>query len=450
MTANQARSGCRHSSIVPAVEAARPDPVSWHVAKWGDDPFSRGSWSYLRPGGSPGDRWALAAPVDDRFVLCGEAVGTDQPAMTHGAFDSGTRAAEWCLSVTQPGASVVVIGAGLAGIGAASTLRDAGCAPVVVEARDRLGGRVHTVDLPAGDGTAAVAVDAGAAWLQQFPKNPFAALGRGLGLDLIGNDFHAPLAGAPDGAAGDVLGALEGLARACRAATRVADTSIAGVVAAMESSDGRALRFALDVDVVLETGASLADTSARWFFAEDGVGNDDHIIRGGYRAIVDHLAAGLDVRLGHAVDRVVWDAGGVVVSGHDGDGTPFSMRADRCICSLPISLLHAGWPELVPGLPPTHRDALARIGMGVVEKVLLRFAERWWPVPPSGYFRWYDTPASWAEWVDLTDVCGAPAVAALIAHEAVTREHRGRTDTEIAAAATDVLHRWSRAVSSAR
>jgi monoamine oxidase len=120
--------------------------------------------------------------------------------------------------------------------------------------------------------------------------------------------------------------------------------------------------------------------------------------------------------------------------------------ADRCICSLPISLLQRGEPVLSPGLPQRHREALARIGMGVVEKVLLRFEERWWPAPERGYMRWYDNPASWCEWVDLTDGCGAPVVAGLIAHDAVTRHHHGRSDTEIARAATAALQRWASAV----
>ena len=60
--------------------------------------------------------------------------------------------------------------------------------------------------------------------------------------------------------------------------------------------------------------------------------------------------------------------------------------------------------------------------------------------------RWFDTPTSWCEWGDLTDGCGAPVVAGLIAHDAVDRHHRGRTDAEVVAAAADALWRWAAAV----
>ena len=61
---------------------------------------------------------------------------------------------------------VVVVGAGIAGLAAASRLRRAGIACVVLEARDRIGGRLHTVDL------AGVPVDLGGSWIHHPIGNP--------------------------------------------------------------------------------------------------------------------------------------------------------------------------------------------------------------------------------------------------------------------------------------
>ena len=418
------------------------------MARWGDEPFTRGGWSYVRPGGSPHDRWTLAEPIDDRFVLCGEAVGTDQPAMVHGAWDSGRRAAAWCIDRSQPGDSVIVLGAGIAGLSAARALTDAGVPSIVLEARDRIGGRVHTIDLPGSPGASNVRVDAGAAWLQQFPRNPLAPILRSLGATLAHSDFNAPVEAAAHGAVGDVAAALAALADAAALATSASagagDASLSAVRDAMPVALDIALQYAIDADVVLETGAGIDDTSARWFFAEDGVGSDDHYIREGYGVLAADLARGLDIRLAHEVTGVHWDDNGVTVDLRD--RSPFA--ATRSIDALPLSMLHAGTPQLTPGLPAAHIDALARIGFGVCEKVLLRYESRWWPVPASGYFRWYDTPASWCEWADLTDGCGAPVVAAFVAHDAVARHHHGRNDAEVAAAAHDVLTRWAESVRS--
>ena len=71
-----------------------PSPIAWHVARWADDPWSRGSWSFIRPGGSPRDRATLGEPVHGRVVLAGEATHPEQPGMVHGAWLTGVRAAE--------------------------------------------------------------------------------------------------------------------------------------------------------------------------------------------------------------------------------------------------------------------------------------------------------------------------------------------------------------------
>jgi monoamine oxidase len=156
----------------------------------------------------------------------------------------------------------------------------------------------------------------------------------------------------------------------------------------------------------------------------------------GYGALIERLAEGLDVRLGLPVRRVSWSAGGVAVETPEGE-----LRAERCICSVPLALLRDGRPELRPGLPERQRSALGRLGVGVVEKVLLRFGERWWPRVESGYLRWHDDPPSWVEWADLSDGAGVPLVAGLIAGPAVARHHRGRSDAEIARAAAQVFGR---------
>ena len=72
--------------------------------------------------------------------------------------------------IVGPVDRVVVVGAGIAGLAAASRLRRAGIACVVLEARDRIGGRLHTVDL------SGVPVDLGGSWIHHPIGNPISAL----------------------------------------------------------------------------------------------------------------------------------------------------------------------------------------------------------------------------------------------------------------------------------
>ncbi len=420
-----------HSYAVGQTVRMVPKPIVHHVARWGDDRWAQASWSALAPGGTAAHRSQLGQPIDGRFVIAADATNPTAPSMTHGAYDEGVRAATWAAHVAKA-SSVVVIGAGFAGLGAASTLRDLGVSVVVLEARDRIGGRAHSVDL--GDG---VVADAGAAWLQQWPTNSLARLAEQWGIATVSTDFHRPLTAAPDGPVGDLDAAIAAIRVACLASP--ADASLAEALAPylaeLSPDDRRAAQHALDMEIDLENGASHDQLSAHGVFSEPGVGVDDRWLPGGYTQLQQRLAVGVDIRLGHAVRDITWDADGVSVDGH---------RADVCICTIPVWLL----PEvhMSPGLTEQHRDALAHLTPVVVEKVILRFEERWWPSSESGYLRWCDTPASWGEWLDLTNGTGAPMVAGLIAGDAVTRRHRGRTDEEVATDVAAALAGLARAV----
>ena len=346
--------------------------------------------------------------------------------MVHGAHSSGVAAARWAIA--SGGHSVIVVGAGMAGLSAARHLADSGLDVVVLEARDRLGGRTHTIEL------GGVTIDVGAAWVQQFPRNPLGRLAESLGFTLVPTHFDRALAAAADGPVGDVRAAFAALDAAIdRDGPPLAD-QVARYVGGLSPAERRLARFAIEGELLLETGAPLTDVSPHGL-DEDGAAPGDPWLPGGYRQLIEHLAVGLDVRCGTPVHTIEWDLDGVSVDW---------LAADRCICTVPVGVLDS--ITFAPGLPPAHRDALNHLAMGMFEKAVLQFEERWWPASPSGYLRWYDTPSSWTEWLDLTDVVGAPTIAGLIAGQAVNDHHRGRTDEEVAMAAARALAAWATAV----
>jgi predicted NAD/FAD-dependent oxidoreductase len=421
-----------------------PLPLRGVVARWGDEPFSRGSWTALRPGASPESRHRLGVPIDDRFVVASDATNPTAPSMVHGAWLQGRRAADWAAAVGRTGERVVIIGAGVAGLAAAEALSHQQREVVVVEARDRIGGRTHTVQL--GD----TMVDLGAAWMQQLPTNPLVPVVERLGLQRVRTDFAMPLAAAADGAVPDVAAALDALAE--HLSTAAPSASLADVLpaylASLSPAQARATRLAVDVELDLENGAPFDQLSAVHVLTEPGVGAGDAWLPGGYRGIVDHLAVGIDVRLGQEVRSIRWDESGVRVRGQDAAGTPFDVVADRCICCIPVWLLPT--LHIEPGLTADHRAALADLAVCTVHKVVLQYSSRWWPRHPTGnnYLRWYDSPVNWGEWLDLSDHALTPTVAGLIAGEAIDREYAGRDDAAVISAAHAAFGRWAEAVRS--
>jgi monoamine oxidase len=383
----------------------------------------------LRPGGTIAHRHALARPIDDRVVLAGEAVDREQASMVHGAHTSGIAAAKWAIA--SGGRSVIVVGAGVAGLSAARALADAGVDVVVLEARDRLGGRTHTIDV------GGIPIDVGAAWMQQFPRNPLGPLAESLGLSLVPTHFDRALAASVDGPVGDVHAAFDALKASIDRDGLPLATQVARYLSGLTPADRRLAQFAIEGEFLLEVGSPLEDVSPH-MLDEDGAAPGDPWLPGGYRQLIAHLATGIDVRLGTPVHRIEWDRDGVSVDW---------LAADRCICTVPVGAL--GSIDFSPGLPATHRDALHHLGMARFEKAVLQFDERWWPASPSGYLRWYDSPPSWTEWLDLTDVVGTPTIAGLIGGDAVTAHHDGRTDEAVALAATAALAEWASAVATA-
>ncbi len=404
-------------------------PTAWHVTHWRDDAYSLGAYSTLLPGGRPQHRHVLGECLDGRLVIAGEACNPEAPAMTHGAWDDGTRAAS--LAVQAGARRVIVIGAGCAGLGAAHHLRANGVDCVVIEARERIGGRTHSLQL--GE----VTVDVGAAWLQQFADNALAREAEHLGLTMVATDFSQPLSAASDGAVQGINEAWQALRQGVDRSLPLAE-GIERYLAGLEPAQARAARYAIDGNLIIEACLPLTQLSVE-SLDEEGVGNEDRFLPGGYSQIIEHLASGLDIRLGQPVSQIDW---------RDGELRINDERGDFCICTVPLGVLKT--LRFLPELPPAQRDALAHLGMGKLEKVVLQFEQRWWPRSPTGYLRWYDTPASWIEWLDLTDAVGKPTIAGLIAADALEREFAGRSDKEIALAARDALQAWAKAIDAAQ
>lgn len=71
---------------------SRPCVEEAIVTKWRQDPFARGTYSYLGPRAEPGDYEAMACPTGN-LHFAGEATCGTHPATVHGAFISGLRTA---------------------------------------------------------------------------------------------------------------------------------------------------------------------------------------------------------------------------------------------------------------------------------------------------------------------------------------------------------------------
>jgi monoamine oxidase len=436
----------------PAIPSVSPSPsfgapgalasgarvVAWCRTSWSADPWTLGSYSFLPVGATPRDRRALAAPIAERLFWAGEAVDADDPSTVHGALASGRRAAGEVAAVAGEGERIGVIGAGAAGLAAARDLADAGWTVTVLEARDRIGGRIETIHDPAWG----IPVELGASWVHA-PRSS-GLLDRMDALDVATTPFDWDRLLLVDQAGRPVTDPWRRLApgsRAVRQAVRWADArsrdrSLAAAITGSGSGEGvepDVLAHALDVEIASEYGASAEDLSA-WWGQEEGHSGPDHLVLGGYDRLSAAQADGLDVRLAWPVERVAWGSDGVdlVPAGVGADGASAPERFDRVIVSVPLGALKAGHPGFEPELPAGHRGAIERLGMGLLDKLWLRFDRPVREGPELVWSRLAPAGTPFTEWYDLWPLTGEPVLLGLVG---------GRTAQVVAAMSDDAVLR---------
>ncbi len=266
---------------------------------------------------------------------------------------------------------VVVVGAGVAGLAAAASVKAAGRTALVLEASGRVGGRAWTARPAALGG---VWFDMGAMWLHAAERNPLAAIARKAGETLLRADEMREERTFVGGRPADEAERADYDAAWARFTAKADELLAPGLRDPPLAAVARHLPhdpWALTVEswegpVICAADAadfSLADWRA------NALTGSNLLPEGGIGAfVVRRLAPGLDIRLDAPVRRIDWD-GRVSVEMDAG-----TVRAKSCIVTVSTGVLASGAIVFAPKLPAAMAECLAVLPMGLAMKVVLRAA----------------------------------------------------------------------------
>jgi len=361
---------------------------------WNQDPFAYGSYSYVAKGARKRDHSRLAEPINDTVFFAGEACHPAYNSTVHAAYESGIMTAESVLETDKP--SIAIIGAGISGLAAAHTLAQAGRNVVVLEARDRIGGRIWTsTDL-------ATPVDLGASWIHGTTDNPLTKLADQSGLERVVTDESYAIRGNGGVLLDDYPDWMDEVA-----------------------------------NVQHSAGTELKNLNQLAYLIDHDYDGDEVIFPQGYAQILDTLSGDYDLRLNHTVSAISMTDAGVSIMVGDAD-----LAFDAVIVTLPLGVLKKEAVQFSPPLPDKKRKAISRLGMGLLDKLYLQFDSVFWDKDVT----WLETPETglpqgqFNQWLNIYKYTGAPIVMAFNG-ATPAKDLAGLSDPEIVSRGLSALQR---------
>ncbi|GLT74410.1 hypothetical protein SLA2020_462110 [Shorea laevis] len=334
--------------------------------------------------------------------------------------------------------NVVIVGAGLAGLVAARQLVSMGFKVVILEGRDRPGGRVKTRKMK-GDGVVA-AFDLGGSVLTGINGNPLGVLARQLELPLHKVRDNCPLY-LPDGKAVDAdmdsrveVSFNQLLDRVCKLRQSMleevnsVDVSLGTAIEAFRSvykvaedtQEGMLLNWHL-ANLEYANATLMSNLSMAYWDQDDPyeMGGDHCFIPGGNERFVRALAEDLPIFYGRTVESIRYGIDGVRVyaSGQEFQG-------DMVLCTVPLGVLKKGKIEFVPELPQKKKDAIQRLGYGLLNKVAMLFPYDFWGGKIDTFGHLTEDSSMRGEFFlfySYSSVSGGPLLVALVAGDAAIK-----------------------------
>jgi monoamine oxidase len=257
----------------------------------------------------------------------------------------------------------------------------------------------------------------GASWIHGITGNPVTKLAEKVGLRLTATSYDRSVTfdhrGQPVDFITPARRALKLVKRARDAVDGLrVDVPLQEAITrhpdwqALTPHDRAIARLTINTRIEHEYSGDWSQMSAWSFDDGDDWPGEECVVTPGFGPIPDHLARGLDIRLGEPVRSLSPAGQGVTVTTAGG-----VHHADCAVVTLPLGVLQSGTVTFAEPLSRKRQRAIDGLGMGLLNKCVLRFDRVFWPAHAD----WIDylSPAQthWADWTSYQQATGQPLLA---------------------------------------
>ena len=271
------------------------------------------------------------------------------------------------------GKSVIVVGAGMAGLAAAVKLKSRGFTVTVLEAQTKSGGRIKTTRV------SGFPFDEGASWIHGPNGNPLKSVADKAGATYSYTDFDNAKYYDTNGttyanAAIDnayteydqMMETLSDVGTVNKNFETVFNEQYPGYLS------NRLWKHILAAETEFDIGP-LKDLSSIDYWDDEEFGGADKFITNGYDTLIKYLESGLDIQFNKVVTSINYSGDKVVVT--TGTGTA---EADFVIMATPLGVYKNNAFSFSPALPAAFQQAISKIKMNVVNKFFLTWNTPFW------------------------------------------------------------------------
>lgn len=325
------------------------------------------------------------------------------------------RSSHAATTLIPSNADIIIIGAGISGIAAARLLKSKGYNVLILEARNRVGGRIWT------DKSLGTPLDLGASWIHGITNNPIKQLADQFALKTLPTNYEArqvfdgngtPLSNNADTTLSDRYEAVYDRVIALQEQRFDDDLNDISWQAALtqelaeenfSSTELEELYFSLNTELEHEYGADLSELSLFNFDEGSAFKGGDHLFSGGYGQVIEKLV--LDGKLASNIilNQVVKSINYSQSKGVKVTTEKNVFSALAVLVTLPLGVLKANTVTFTPSLPQSKQNAVKKLGVGTLNKTYFKFSNCFWTEDDDNeLFNFISSSKGhWSEWLNI-------------------------------------------------